>query len=90
MKNPSPAHRRSGFPTSWSTTSEVRQRKPESLGGTVMKNVTPVPNYGEFSVITDPTGAHFALWKPKKKQANVASCQFPVIRFMIWELSISD
>jgi uncharacterized protein len=37
------------------------------VGGTVIKDVTPVPNFGEFSIITDPTGAHFALWHPKKK-----------------------
>jgi len=42
-------------------------KKAASLGGTVMKDVTPVPNFGEFSVITDPTGAHFALWQPKNK-----------------------
>ena len=30
-----------------------------------MKEVTPVMDYGSFSVIVDPTGAHFALWKPK-------------------------
>ena len=42
-------------------------QKAKSLGGTIMKDVSEVPNYGEFSVLTDPTGAHLALWQPKKK-----------------------
>jgi uncharacterized protein len=44
---------------------QAATKKAKSLGGIVMKDVTPVPNVGEFSVITDPTGAHFALWKPQ-------------------------
>jgi len=45
----------------------VSTKKAASLGATVMKDVTTVPNVGEFSVIADPTGAHFALWQPKNK-----------------------
>jgi len=40
-------------------------RKATSLGASVMKDVTEIPGYGSFSVLADPTGAHFALWKPK-------------------------
>jgi predicted enzyme related to lactoylglutathione lyase len=37
-----------------------------SLGGTVMKDVTEVPGMGWLSIITDPAGAIFGLWKPKE------------------------
>ena len=67
MKNPVP-----GAPSFWLSyvlVDDVRvaTKKAQSLGGTVMHDVTPVSDYGEFSVIADPTGAHFALWQPKKK-----------------------
>ena len=38
--------------------------KARKLGGTICKGVTEVPGIGWFSVITDPTGATFALWQP--------------------------
>jgi uncharacterized protein len=65
MKNPIP-----GAPSFWLSyvlvdDIQAATKKAKALGGTVMKDVTPVSNYGEFSVIADPTGAHFALWKPK-------------------------
>ena len=41
-------------------------RKAKSLGASVMKDVTEIPGYGSFSVLADPTGAHFALWKATK------------------------
>ena len=41
--------------------------KAKSLGATVMRDVTEVPDAGWFSVITDPTGAPLGLWKPKGK-----------------------
>jgi uncharacterized protein len=67
MTNPIP-----GAPSFWLSyvlVDDIRAatKKAASLGGAVMKDVTPVPNFGEFSVITDPTGAHFALWQPKNK-----------------------
>jgi predicted enzyme related to lactoylglutathione lyase len=39
--------------------------KAKSLGATVLTNVTEIPDMGWFSMILDPTGAAFALWKPK-------------------------
>lgn len=67
MKNPIP-----GAPSFWLSyvlVDDIRAatKKAASLGGKVMKDVTEIPNFGEFSVITDPTGAHFALWQAKKK-----------------------
>ena len=66
MKNPIP-----GAPSFWLSyvlvdDIQAATRKAKSLGATVMKDVSPVMGYGEFSVLQDPTGAHFALWKPKK------------------------
>ena len=40
--------------------------KARSLGATVMKDVTEVPGMGWLSIITDPAGAIFGLWKPKE------------------------
>lgn len=40
--------------------------KARSLGATVIQEVMEVGEYGWMSVITDPTGATVALWKPKK------------------------
>jgi uncharacterized protein len=65
MKNPVP-----GAPSFWLTYVSVDDiqaatKKAQSLGAEVMRDVTEIPNYGWFSVIADPTGAHLALWKPK-------------------------
>ena len=40
-------------------------KKAQSLGATIAKEVTEVPDMGWFSVIIDPTGATFGLWQPK-------------------------
>ncbi len=39
--------------------------KAKSLGATVLADVTEIPDMGWFSMILDPAGAAFALWKPK-------------------------
>jgi predicted enzyme related to lactoylglutathione lyase len=41
-------------------------KKAKSLGATIAKDVTDIPDMGWFSVIIDPTGAAFGLWQPKK------------------------
>ena len=41
--------------------------KAKSLGGTVFREVTEVPNAGSFSIIVDPTGAMLGLWKTKPR-----------------------
>jgi predicted enzyme related to lactoylglutathione lyase len=41
--------------------------KAKSLGATVLREVTEVPNAGSFSIIVDPTGAMLGLWQPKQK-----------------------
>jgi predicted enzyme related to lactoylglutathione lyase len=64
MKNPIP-----GAPSFWLAyvlvdDIQASTKKAKSLGANVMKDVTEIPGYGAFSVLADPTGAHFALWKP--------------------------
>ena len=49
---------------------QAATEKARKLGASVMKDVTEVPNMGWFSIITDPTGAHLGLWKPKPAQAK--------------------
>lgn len=39
--------------------------RAKSLGATVMREVTEVPNTGSFSIIVDPTGAMLGLWQAK-------------------------
>jgi hypothetical protein len=39
--------------------------KAKSLGATVLQDVMEVGEYGRMSVLTDPTGATFALWEAK-------------------------
>ncbi|HEY2346508.1 MAG TPA: VOC family protein [Xanthomonadaceae bacterium] len=47
---------------------EAATQKARKLGAQVMKDVTEVPEMGWFSIITDPTGAHLGLWKPRTMQ----------------------
>ena len=65
MQNPIP-----GAPSFWLAyvlvdDIQAATKKAKSLGATVMKDVTEVNDFGWFSVLADPTGAHFALWKAK-------------------------
>jgi predicted enzyme related to lactoylglutathione lyase len=39
--------------------------KAKSLGATILRDVTPVADYGSLSIIVDPTGAALGLWQPK-------------------------
>jgi uncharacterized protein len=65
MKNPMPES-----PSHWLAYVQVDNvtastQKAKSLGATIVKEVTEVPNMGWFSVILDPTGAALALWQAK-------------------------
>lgn len=64
MKHPMP-----GAPSMWLAyvqvdDAEASTQKAKSLGATVVRDVTEIPGVGWFSVILDPTGAAFALFKP--------------------------
>ena len=41
--------------------------KAKSLGGTVMKDITEVPDMGWFSIIQDPAGSLVGLWKTDRE-----------------------
>jgi predicted enzyme related to lactoylglutathione lyase len=66
MKHPVP-----GAPSMWLTYVGVADikaatEKAKSLGAVALQENHEVPNYGWFSILTDPTGAVFALWQAKK------------------------
>ncbi|SNB45243.1 VOC family protein [Geobacter sp. DSM 9736] len=65
MKNPMP-----DGPSHWLAYVHVDDavaatEKARSLGATICKEVTEIPDFGWFSVIMDPTGAAIAMWQPK-------------------------
>lgn len=67
FQNPVP-----GVPSHWLVYIDVEDieaanTKVVELGGTVVKEITPVEQMGKFSVIQDPTGAVIALWQAEKK-----------------------
>ncbi len=58
-------------PTHWASYISVASAdeiaaKAKSLGGTVVKEPFDVFDIGRMAVITDPTGATFCIWQPKK------------------------
>ena len=64
------AQRMPGAPSSWMPyvlvdDIEASTRKARSLGATVLKDVTEVPNMGSLSILKDPTGALIGLWQTK-------------------------
>ncbi len=66
MATPAP-----GVPTMWLPYVLVDDvaaatEKAKSLGATVCKDITEVPDAGSFSIIADPTGAAIGLWQPKR------------------------
>ena len=66
MKNPIP-----NAPSSWVAyvlVDDLKKavEKAKALGGTVMKDETPVKDRGSFAIIEDPTGAMLGLWKSTK------------------------
>ena len=62
MQHPMPGAPSYGFRT-WALTIWRHRPKARSLGGTVIRDVTPIPGMGSFSLIQDPTGAVFGLWE---------------------------
>src|SRR5437870_3522215 len=67
MKHPMP-----GAPSSWLAYVNVDDiaaaaATAKSLGATIFREVTEVPNAGSFAIIVDPTGAMLGLWQPLKK-----------------------
>ena len=57
-----------GVPTAWTpyiSVDDVKAstEKAKSLGAGIVRDVTPVPGYGAFSIVADPAGAVFGLWE---------------------------
>jgi predicted enzyme related to lactoylglutathione lyase len=65
MKNPMPENPDIWLPYILVDDVAVSTKKAKALGGTVVKDITEVPDMGWFSVILDPTGAAFGLWQAK-------------------------
>lgn len=68
MKNPVP-----NAPSHWLAYVLVNDvaaatKKARELGATVLRDRTEVPNFGWFSVISDPTGAVLGLWQAKEQR----------------------
>ena len=45
-------------------------RSARELGAKVVMDRTEVGDFGVMAILTDPTGAQFALWEPKRKQGQ--------------------
>jgi predicted enzyme related to lactoylglutathione lyase len=59
-----------GLPSQWIPFVEVDDvhdatERVRTLGGSIRTGPAEVPGYGWYSVITDPTGATFGIWKPE-------------------------
>ena len=72
MKAPMP-----GMPSAWLAYVAVDDiktatEKARSLGATIIKDVTPVGNFGALSIIQDPTGAVLGLWKSVPQETPIA------------------
>jgi predicted enzyme related to lactoylglutathione lyase len=39
----------------------------KKLGGTIMRDKTPVADMGAFAILLDPTGAAIGIWENAKK-----------------------
>ncbi|MEO5764854.1 MAG: VOC family protein [Casimicrobiaceae bacterium] len=42
-------------------------KKAKDLGATLIMDVTPVMDFGKFSIVKDPTGAVIAMWQSTRK-----------------------
>ncbi|MBI2863248.1 MAG: VOC family protein [Chloroflexi bacterium] len=65
MKKPMPEAPDNWFPYVQVDDVAASTRKAQSLGATILKDVTEIPNVGWFSMILDPTGAAIGLFQPK-------------------------
>jgi|JRYL01.1.fsa_nt_gb predicted enzyme related to lactoylglutathione lyase len=73
MKHPMP-----GMPSCWVVYFFVEDlaaatQKAKGLGASAMMEMIPIPNVGQFSMLTDPTGAMFALFQASPALAS-GSC----------------
>jgi predicted enzyme related to lactoylglutathione lyase len=71
MKNPEPDAPSQWLPYVLVDDVEALTEKAESLGAAICKEVTEIPGFGRFSVITDPTGASLVLWQQDKPELSL-------------------
>lgn len=45
---------------------DASAQKAKSLGASIVREPTDVAEFGRFTILKDPTGAHIALWQTKK------------------------
>src|SRR5262249_31475234 len=62
---------KTGIPPYWGTyitveSADATADKAKTLGGKVLMEPFDVMDFGRMAVITDPQGANFCLWQPKK------------------------
>jgi uncharacterized protein len=67
MKNPIPGGPSMFVPYILVDDVDAAKGKAVSLGATVMKDVTEVPDAGSFVIVADPTGAMIGLWQNKSR-----------------------
>ena len=65
MKSPMPNAAPQWVPYVLAEDIAASTEKAKFLGATILEDVTEIPDMGWFSMLVDPTGASFALWKPK-------------------------
>lgn len=68
MKHPMP-----GAPAAWLPYVAVDNiaeatKKAQSLGATIIRDVTEIPQYGSFSIIQDPTGGVLGMWMSARQR----------------------
>ena len=68
MKNPVPNSPSHWLPYVLVDDIAASTQKARSLGATIVKDVTEVPDMGWLSVILDPTGAALGLWQAKMQK----------------------
>ena len=67
MKHPMPCAPSIWIPYVLVSDVAASTKKAKSAGGTIIKDVSEVPNMGLFSIIQDPTGGVIGLWQAKMK-----------------------
>lgn len=63
MKHPMPGQPSVWIPYISVDDVDAATTKARSLGGQIIRDVTPIPGMGSFSIVLDPTGAAFGLWQ---------------------------
>lgn len=67
MKNPIPGDPGKWLPYILVEDVKTATQKAQSLGATLVQEVTEVSDMGWFTILIDPTGVAFGLWEPKMK-----------------------